>query len=395
MNNPEELPQDDAGGIGMRTSLPSSEDIAKLLKKHNEIDGDSSGGESSDSSDTSTVSSDDSSLDSDFSDEDWAEGLIDLDLEDRINVVGSTPALAAMIFGDRNKGEGGNSQIKSKHNYRGDTDVQSLASFVATGSDDSSVLSNLLAQSTKSFEMRRNNSDVIIQSADYSSKATDDTIDGISGELSVINGIDVQKPDDFLQQLLVKKQKKDKKKRLSGNGGNATATATTNDVVNNIPSPLSADDAKLDNFFLPMKEENIAAYNQDIATAARSGNLKFLRKQHEEGKNLQCCNKFHETIIHTICRRGHANLLKYAIEEVKLNIRLRCDYGRNPLHDACWTDKPNFELVKLLLTECPDLLYIKDSRGFTPLSYVGKQLWYDWCQFLEENKNLIQPKELF
>ena len=71
---------------------------------------------------------------------------------------------------------------------------------------------------------------------------------------------------------------------------------------------------------------------------------------------------------------------------------MRDDYGRTPLHDAAWTDKPNFELVTLLLQACPDLLFIADQRGFTPMAYVGRQRWEEWCVFLEQNKELLTPK---
>ena len=346
---------------------------AALLKKESsgvEIEIDASSVSSSTSTissdDDSSSSDDDSSIDSDFSD--WDEGLGDI--EERIQVVGSTPALAAMIFGDRNDNRKGGGRTNNHNKSRGESDVQSLASF---RSNDGSVLSSF-NHSTKSFEMRRCESDVVFQAADYTSVASQDDFTSDGGVHLTVDGIPVIKPDDYLHQLL------------------------TEQGVTVSPSyeALTLDDDKNDSdkFFLQMRPENIAAYNQDIATAVRHGNLKVVQQHHEEGKNLQCCNKFHESIIHTICRRGYDKLLKYVIDEVQLSIRVRCDYGRTPLHDACWTDKPNFELVRLILQTCPDLLYIKDSRGYTPLNYVGKSLWSEWNTFLKDHQDLLAPKFL-
>ena len=76
-------------------------------------------------------------------------------------------------------------------------------------------------------------------------------------------------------------------------------------------------------------------------------------------------------------------------DEANVNIRVCCDSGRTPLHDACWTSKPDFSIVRLLLKECPDFLRIKDKRGFSPLAYVPHGQWGEWGDFLEKNKDLL------
>jgi hypothetical protein len=67
------------------------------------------------------------------------------------------------------------------------------------------------------------------------------------------------------------------------------------------------------------------------------------------------------------------------------------DYGRNPLHDACWSAEPQFELVRLIIEKHPELLCVGDVRGHTPLNYVRRQHWGEWCNFLMENRALLQP----
>ena len=73
---------------------------------------------------------------------------------------------------------------------------------------------------------------------------------------------------------------------------------------------------------------------------------------------------------------------------------MRDDYGRTPLHDACWTVTPNFALMELLIRECPDLLLVKDARGFTPMSYTRKEHWGNWNNFLRTNADMLVPRTI-
>jgi len=151
---------------------------------------------------------------------------------------------------------------------------------------------------------------------------------------------------------------------------------------------------ELDDFFVTPTEEHIAAYRTDIITAVRQGDLLTLRQMHREGRMMQCCNRFGESIIHMACRTGAIEIVRFLVEEAGVSFRVRDDYGRTPLHDACWTREPEIELVKMLISSCPDLLYLKDKRGFSPLTYVRMGDWGQWCEFLEENRHLLIPSEL-
>jgi hypothetical protein len=147
-------------------------------------------------------------------------------------------------------------------------------------------------------------------------------------------------------------------------------------------------------FFLKLESKHFTAYDSEIARATRVGDLAVVQARYRSNKSLLSCNRFKETIIHTICRRGHVNLLDFIVNETDIPIQVVDDLGRNPIHDACWTHKPNFELVKLLVKTSPDLLYIADNRGFTPLDYIGKGCWGEWCNFLNDNQEMIVPREL-
>jgi hypothetical protein len=151
---------------------------------------------------------------------------------------------------------------------------------------------------------------------------------------------------------------------------------------------------ELNEFFLKMTEDNISAYTPDIISAVRNQDLDQLQTFLDEGRQLQCCNRFGESVLHLACRHGSTSVVRFLLEEANLSLKVRDDYGRTPLHDACWTREPETELVKLLVTRCPDLLYVKDKRGFTPLSYVRRDHWETWCDFLDENRHLLYPAEL-
>ncbi|KAL3920246.1 MAG: hypothetical protein SGILL_003356 [Bacillariaceae sp.] len=147
-------------------------------------------------------------------------------------------------------------------------------------------------------------------------------------------------------------------------------------------------------FFVELQEENYSDYTNEVAFAARRGDLEVLKHHVRSGKTALCCNRHKESIIHTMCRKGFSEMLKYSLEEGGASIRIYCDQERTPLHDAAWTHKPNFEIVKTILSECPDLLYLEDNRGHTPLDYVAISQWADWCKFLMKNKDLLVPQSL-
>jgi hypothetical protein len=136
----------------------------------------------------------------------------------------------------------------------------------------------------------------------------------------------------------------------------------------------------------------ISSYDMDVATAVRNEDLRVLSRIHRKGKTLQCCNRFGESIVHTVCRRGSIKILQFLMDTAQISLKVKCDYGRTPLHDACWTRDPNFELIAIVVKECPDFLWMTDKRGFTPLTYVQRDQWGMWCVFLEEHKLILKPK---
>jgi hypothetical protein len=185
-----------------------------------------------------------------------------------------------------------------------------------------------------------------------------------SSTTSAASTKNMTKPDDYLRSLLAE---------------NGMSTKT-----------FSALEINADNFFLKVTAESIEAYDMQVVKAVRTQDVTTLRQLLQSGRSLQCGNKFGESIVHTACRKGSLQVLQFLLQEANVSCRVSCDYGRTPLHDACWTsDSPNFQLMDLLLTTCPDLLHVKDARGFLPLAYVRQEHWDDWCRYLK-SKNVQQ-----
>jgi len=148
-------------------------------------------------------------------------------------------------------------------------------------------------------------------------------------------------------------------------------------------------------FFHEITEENTRGYTTRVLTAVRSNNINELKRIHSEGHCMQCCNKFGESILHLACRRGYTDIVRFLVENANVSVNIRDDYGRTPFHDACWVTSIDFDLIDLLLKKSPDLLFVQDKRGFSPLHYVKSGSYSEWTDFLTERKDLIVVKKLF
>jgi len=158
---------------------------------------------------------------------------------------------------------------------------------------------------------------------------------------------------------------------------------------------LIAHDEVPPGFFREITKENIKAYTIEVLTAVRTNDIKALKRFHSEGHCMQCCNKFGESILHLACRRGYTGIVQFLVEDASISVNIRDDYGRTPFHDACWVTSTDFDLIDLLLQKSPDLLFIKDNRGFSPLHYVKSGNYKEWSDFLIERKDMIVPRLVF
>jgi hypothetical protein len=110
---------------------------------------------------------------------------------------------------------------------------------------------------------------------------------------------------------------------------------------------------------------------------------------------MSACNKFSESIVHTACRRCDSDVVEYILSNGG-DSGITDDYGKTPLHDACWRLEPDFNIVRLLLDRNIELLRMLDKRGFSPLQYVREEHWGQWREFILSVKDTYWPvKELW
>ena len=140
--------------------------------------------------------------------------------------------------------------------------------------------------------------------------------------------------------------------------------------------------------FITPTSIQIQNYSNDVVSAVRSSNLSELQSIYNQyGKvALDTCNKFGESILHIACRRSSISIVSYLINIVQINPSIKDDYGRNPLHDACWRSVPEYDIVELLLEKEYRLMYSKDVRGHLPFQYARKEHWNDWINWLDTKK---------
>lgn len=110
----------------------------------------------------------------------------------------------------------------------------------------------------------------------------------------------------------------------------------------------------------------------------------------QSGISPNPCNMHGESLLHMICRRGDYKLLQILLNNGCCT-QVADDYGRTPLHDACWAANPAFETVDLLLKNDLTLLHMTDCRGYLPLSYVRKDHWPVWIDFIDKMKDEYWP----
>jgi hypothetical protein len=102
--------------------------------------------------------------------------------------------------------------------------------------------------------------------------------------------------------------------------------------------------------------------------------------------SMSACNQFNESIVHMACRRAELDVVSFVLSNCDGSTWPIDDFGRTPLHDACWRPKPRFDIVTKLLDLNLDLLRMEDVRGAVPLSYVREEHWLSWCAYFFHQK---------
>jgi len=135
----------------------------------------------------------------------------------------------------------------------------------------------------------------------------------------------------------------------------------------------------------------VSSHTLELMNAVRHNDMAVIRQLWERGHNFQSSNRFGESVVHSAARRGSLQVLVFFKEMANVSLRCACHQGRTPLHDACWTGQPEFGVIRYLLRDFPESLYLTDTRGFTPLDFIPREAHEEWNEFLEENIDLCLP----
>ena len=140
----------------------------------------------------------------------------------------------------------------------------------------------------------------------------------------------------------------------------------------------------------PPALKQIADYDVEMINTVRNSNLTKLVDLYNMGRNMNACNKFSESIVHMSCRRAKYDVVEFLLSHGG-DASIVDDYGRTPLHDACWRLEPAFDIVTLILDKNNELLRCSDARGAIPLRYVPQAHWAQWCVYLYHQREKYWP----
>ena len=134
-----------------------------------------------------------------------------------------------------------------------------------------------------------------------------------------------------------------------------------------------------------------ASYHMYMINLIRKNDLKAFQQIMLSGLVApNPCNQFGESLLHMVCRRGRCDML-HTMLQAGASIHVVDDFGRTPLHDACWSSETAFDVVRVLLDLDSRLVSMSDLRGSMPLSYIPKKDYAAWIQFLDSIKDTYWP----
>ena len=385
-------------------------------------DDDDSGDSGSEPDSSDFDSSDDEDEDYHGSMKMLEEMLMDEEHRRRSRSVSSMPELtsskSSISMTSATRKEGSKIQSRKQNRQEAVSDVSDKKGMASSMADLSAALAK--------FELRRSGSDKCLQDPTWNESSVPSSIKKQSG--GIHSGGSSHSLGDLFQtkpsaRSLVANSSKDRsssKGKSSSSKGKSPSSDSDllkpEDCLKSILNKSCSSGARYEpvgagtapeGFFVPLAKKDFDDFSNDISAAVRTGDIRFLKAHLKSGKSPHCCNKFRESIVHTICRRGNEELLSCILKYEQwqdqgeegegrppISLRVVDDQNRTCLHDAAWTHKPNFRVVKILIDACPDLLLVKDQRGFTPLAYVGRNQYSAWNAFLRENEDLLTPKLL-
>ena len=164
-----------------------------------------------------------------------------------------------------------------------------------------------------------------------------------------------------------------------------------------------------DDFFVPYttipgESSSTSMYTLELLTAVRHGRVDVLERlvasSSSSSQLLHARNRYGQSLWHVACRCQQWNVVQLLVAR-GVPVQVRDVDGRTPLHDCFWTTMPppshshtTTIIVQIILQQCPDLLYLQDARGHTPLAYIRPEHVLPWLQYLAKHIEYTFPQKL-
>lgn len=126
-----------------------------------------------------------------------------------------------------------------------------------------------------------------------------------------------------------------------------------------------------------------------LALAAKQGDLCCIKDLIKAKANVHAYDKNAQPALHMACS-NKVRIVKYLIEEAKLDKNLRNQQGDTPLHEA--VSNENFAVVKYLMQEQKVQKEVKNLMGFTPLHIACSFSSHDITEYLAIQKAGLNEK---
>lgn len=136
-----------------------------------------------------------------------------------------------------------------------------------------------------------------------------------------------------------------------------------------------------------------ASFGNAIVKAVRLSDATKLGSLLSAGLSRNPCNTFGESILDTICKRGHEEMFQ-TVMNCGGSIQTADSFGRTPLHYALWCPQPCFSIVEYILTKDTDMIRVVDKLGKTPLEYASTKKINEWISFFVKNQDKFWPIDI-
>eukprot|EP00935_MAST-01C_sp_MAST-1C-sp1_P002554 g2554.t1 len=126
---------------------------------------------------------------------------------------------------------------------------------------------------------------------------------------------------------------------------------------------------------IQLLQSDLDGYTAELLKAVNTNDVCALQVVLESGVSPNAHNAFGHCVLHLAARLGHAETVAFLIASGAC-VTVTDESGKTPMHDACWGQDFNVDIIRMLLAhQTADLLHAQDRLGASPLKYVSQTNW--------------------